>query len=157
MHRGSDRRSSNNFCRSFSYNGLKPTKQHIFRINAPTIISFISGFVFGIHCRKQSCANDGTKLVELVLSAAIDLPIVETVELSRQATGYKSRFGVGEDLHKYIVEHLKQHQFSLNIDEATAKTRKKVLALLVAYINQVSKQLEVQHLAAVEVILRYTI
>lgn len=71
------------------------------------------------------------------------------MDLARQTASYKMRFGLAHDIQKALIEECKKTPFSLNIDEATAKTRKKVLSLLIALVKDGA--VHVHHLAAVEV------
>lgn len=71
-------------------------------------------------------------------------------ELSMDRT-YKLNHGVKTILDE-VLEEIRNVPFSLNIDEATSKTKKGVLGVLVSYWSEKQERMVVQHLAALELI-----
>ena len=89
-------------------------------------------------------------LVELSRALAQDKAALDGVQLSRTSASYKMVHGLGLTVAERIFANMKEFPYSLNVDEATSDTNKKVLAVLVSYYNMTTRAVEVQHLTSLE-------
>ena len=78
------------------------------------------------------------------------------VQLKETAVSYKLKHGVAYRLQRRQFQMLKKFPFSLNIDEATLVTKKKVLSVLASFLDEADK-LNVVHLMSVEISLGFLI
>ena len=92
------------------------------------------------------------KLIEMTKVLSSDRTALSEVKLSRQAAGYKIRFGVGEAVMHDIVEKLKTCPFSLNCDEAFSNKNTKVLAMLVCFYDPDLGRVVCEHLRSAELV-----
>ncbi|GFN91446.1 Zinc finger protein 862 [Plakobranchus ocellatus] len=92
------------------------------------------------------------KLVELIRECCNDPKALAGVALDRFVAAYKLKYGVSDFFTTGIIECMKTCPFSLNIDEATSSSNKKVLAVLVSYYSPVKQQVVIEHLASVELV-----
>lgn len=58
--------------------------------------------------------------------------------------------GLGKTLIDETIDNLKTGPFSLNIDESTSNSDKRILAILVSYLCPKQKKIVVEHLQSVE-------
>ncbi len=70
--------------------------------------------------------------------------------MDRTSASYKFTYGVKKTIQDEILQEIRSIPFSLNIDEATSKTNRRVLGVLVSYWSQKNEKMVVQHLAALE-------
>ncbi len=89
-------------------------------------------------------------LVQLSQALAEDKAALNAMQLSRTSASYKMRYGMGLTIAERIFEHMRKLPYSVNIDEATSDTNKKVLAVLVCYYNMEKKTVDVEHLTSLE-------
>ena len=89
-------------------------------------------------------------LVELSRALAQDKTALDGIQLSRTSASYKMVHGLGLTIAERICANMKVYPYSLNIDEATSDTNKKVLAVLVSYYNMTTRAVEVEHLTSLE-------
>ncbi|GFN88405.1 hypothetical protein PoB_001491100 [Plakobranchus ocellatus] len=92
------------------------------------------------------------RLVELIRECCNDPKALAGVALDRCVAAYKLKYGVSDFFTTGIIECMKTCLFSLNIDEATSSSNKKVLAVLVNYYSPVKQQVVIEHLASVELV-----
>lgn len=80
---------------------------------------------------------------------AHDKPALRKVKLgSCDTASYKMIYGVAAALEESLLEELRTARFSLNIDEATSKTNKRMLAVLVSHYSPSAGKIVVHHLGA---------
>lgn len=80
---------------------------------------------------------------------AHDKPALQEVKLgSCDTASYKMIYGVAAALEESLLEELRTARFSLNIDEATSKTNKRMLAVLVSHYSPSAGKIVVHHLGA---------
>ena len=91
-------------------------------------------------------------LLELMKAAAKDKKALGEVKLQRRSASYKMVHGVAKTFTGALAESLKQTKFSLNIDESTTKSQKKVLAVLVSFFDEQKNEIVVEHLDSFEVV-----
>jgi len=91
-------------------------------------------------------------LLELMKAAAKDKKALGEVKLQRRSASYKMVHGVAKTFTGALTESLKQTKFSLNIDESTTKSQKKVLAVLVSFFDEQKNEIVVEHLDSFEVV-----
>ena len=72
------------------------------------------------------------------------------MQLKETAVAYKLKYGVAYRLQRRQFQTLKKYPFSLNVNEATSKTKKKVLSVLARYLDEAGR-LNLVHLMSVEV------
>ena len=74
------------------------------------------------------------------------------MKLSRTAASYKMVQGLGHTFSERTYERIRSTPFSINLDESTSNSNKKVLSILVWYFNQELKHVVVEHLGSIEVL-----
>lgn len=119
-------------------------------------INFSNGYVYfnfsgpdnKLSMRKRSDAED---LVALAKNLSKDPAALEEVALHRTTCSYKSNEGNGLTYSQRVLALMKKVPFSLNCDEATSKTNKKILTILASLINPDTWLPEVQPVQSTEV------
>lgn len=91
-------------------------------------------------------------LVEMSQQLAADKAALVNMKLSRTAASYKMVHGLGYTFSERTISNLRKYKFSLNVDESTCNSNKKVLAMLVSYFDQAQKEVIVEHLGSLEVV-----
>lgn len=83
---------------------------------------------------------------------AKDPKALAELSMDRTSASYKLNYGVKKTIQDEVLEEIRSVPFSLNIDEATSKTYKRILGVLVSYWSEKLQRMVVQHLAALEVV-----
>lgn len=91
-------------------------------------------------------------LVELSQCLAADKAALTQLKLSCTAASYKMIYGLGQSFSEKTFANLRAYPFSLNIDESTSNSYKKVLSMLVSYFNPELNDVVVDHLGSLEVL-----
>ena len=92
------------------------------------------------------------KIVELSKQLSKDRAALDALSVDRTSASYKTNYGVAKTFMEELVEDLQSTHFSLNIDEATSQTNKRVVSVLVCYFNPRLEEIVVRHLASFSVI-----
>lgn len=91
--------------------------------------------------------------VSLLQAMASDRRAVQRMpSIAASTASYKLRHGLQKTLQDEILAELKTCYFSLNIDEAMSKTKKKVLAILTSHFSPSMNRIVVHHFAAISVV-----
>nr|XP_055069280.1 uncharacterized protein LOC129450264 [Misgurnus anguillicaudatus] len=90
-------------------------------------------------------------LVELSQCLAADKAALSQIKVSRTAASYKIVYGMGRTFAEKTFSNLRRYPFSLNVDESTSSSFKKVLSMLVSYFNEELNDVVVEHLGSLEV------
>lgn len=91
-------------------------------------------------------------IIKLAQELAKDPKALAELSMDRTSASYKLTHGVKKTILDEVLEEIRNVPFSLNIDEATSKTNKRVLGVLVSYWSEKHERMVVQHLAALELI-----
>ncbi|XP_073710036.1 uncharacterized protein [Misgurnus anguillicaudatus] len=91
-------------------------------------------------------------IVDLAQTLAKDKVALSGMKLSRTSAKYKMVHGLGKTLSDRILSNTGKLPFSLNLDEATSSSDKKVLSILVSYYNPERKAVDVEHLGSFEIV-----
>ncbi|XP_060790878.1 uncharacterized protein LOC132894778 [Neoarius graeffei] len=91
-------------------------------------------------------------IVNLAQTLAQDKVALSRMKLSRTAAKYKMVHGMGKTFSDRIISNIRKLPFSINLDEATSSSDKKVLSILVSYYNPGRKAVDVEHLGSFEVL-----
>ena len=91
-------------------------------------------------------------LIELAQQMAIDVKVLQLLQMGRTWAYIQSVHGLSSCFRDSTFQHLKNTIFSLNLDEATNKGRKRVLSVLVSYFSREKKKVVLEHLTAFELI-----
>jgi len=91
-------------------------------------------------------------IMETAQELAKDPKSLNHLTLDRTTSSYKMRFGLGKTFQDETITALRTTPFSLNIDESTSNSHKRVLAVLVSYYSQKRKMVVVEHLDSLEVV-----
>ncbi|XP_061574023.1 uncharacterized protein LOC133440720 [Cololabis saira] len=89
-------------------------------------------------------------IVRVAKELAKDPKALENVHLEASTASYKMRFGLQKTFTEKTVEAIQSSPFSLNLDEATTASNKKVVTFLVSYFSQEQQEVVVEHLDTVE-------
>lgn len=84
-------------------------------------------------------------LVKLSQGLAADKALSQ-IKLSRTPASYKMVDGMGHTFAEETFSNLRGYPFSLNVDESTSSSNKKVLSMLVSYFNEELNDIVVEHL-----------
>ncbi|XP_076461470.1 uncharacterized protein LOC143293961 [Babylonia areolata] len=87
-------------------------------------------------------------LMNLFQAAAKDSVGVKQMKLSDCTASYKMKYGLAASLQEPLLKELRSSFFSLNIDEATSNTNKRVLAVLVSHYSESAQKVLIHHLDA---------
>ncbi|KAL5010546.1 hypothetical protein ScPMuIL_012851 [Solemya velum] len=72
--------------------------------------------------------------------------------MDRTSASYKMSHGLQKTIMDRTLDNIRQAPFSLNIDESTSSSHKRVLAVLVSYYSDIDKSVVVEHLKSLELI-----
>lgn len=89
-------------------------------------------------------------MIDLARILAKDPVSLAKLEMRETSTAYTITHGIGYRLQQNHIAAMKKYPFSLNIDEGMSKSHKKVLAVILNYIDGKGKKNTV-HLFSVEV------
>lgn len=90
-------------------------------------------------------------IVQTACELAKDPRALSCVKLERKTAGYKLTHGLGKTFSEDTAIALQSQPFSLNIDESTSNSDKRMLAVLASYFSVEQKKVVVEHLRSVEV------
>lgn len=91
-------------------------------------------------------------IVDTAKELAKDPKALNHLQLERTTTSYKMRFGLAKTCLDSTVKAMRNTPFSLNMDESTSHSDKRVLAILTSYYCREREMVVVEHLASLEVI-----
>lgn len=89
-------------------------------------------------------------LIDLAKELSKDSRMLQSLSMDRTSASYKLNHGLKKTILEETVMILKNHAFSLNIDEATSKTHKRILGVLVSFWSPTEQQIVIEHLGAIE-------
>ena len=107
--------------------------------------------VLGVIAEQSLPLSIAPVLVNLAQTLALDKMALAQLKLSRTAATYKMVNGLACTFSERTVYQLNRCPFSLNIDESTCNSNKKVLAMLVSYYHEDKEKVVVEHLGSLEV------
>ena len=107
--------------------------------------------MIGVVCQYSLPMTIAPVLRNVAIALAKDRPAIEKSKLTRTTCSYKLNLGLAHTIKQRILCKLKVLPFSLNIDEATSKTNRKVFSILASYVDSDDNLLKVQHVLSVEV------
>ena len=90
--------------------------------------------------------------IDVAKALARDQRALDNLSMDRTSASYKMRFGLGLSFHNETLENLRQHKFSLNIDESTSNNEQKVFAVLASYFDPKRQLVVIEHLSSISVI-----
>ena len=91
-------------------------------------------------------------IIDLAKSLASDPEALSKLSMDRTSASYKMNHGLAESFRQRTLNILRKVKFSLNIDEATSSGTKRVLTILVNYVDPVSKRPTLEHLGSVNLV-----
>ncbi|CAL4093635.1 unnamed protein product, partial [Meganyctiphanes norvegica] len=91
-------------------------------------------------------------LIEWAKVSAIDMKVLSNMSMSRVTASHKMKFGLGKTFKEELSTELKECKFSLNLDEATSDSNKKILTILVSYFSPSKNKVIINHLASVNML-----
>ena len=91
-------------------------------------------------------------LVELAKTLARDPEALAQLSMSDTSASYKMRYGLAASFRLRTINILKKTKFSLNIDEATSSGTKRVLTILVNYVDPITNRLNLEHLGSLSLV-----
>lgn len=89
-------------------------------------------------------------LVELARNLTTDKVALSGMKLSRTAATYKMVYGLGWTFSERTFANIRKWT-SINVDESTSNSNKKVLSMLVSYYHEDLEKVVVEHLGSAEV------
>ena len=95
-----------------------------------------------------SCAGE---ILDISKELCRDRNALQRTQLHRTTASYKLQYGVSTTIESHLNSILKDTFFSLNIDEATSATLRKVLTVFVSYFDAEKQMVVVRHLDSVNV------
>ena len=130
----------------------KSAPQPKLRILVKDCVANNEAMVLGFLAEKNLNFTDAPDLIQLAKSLAKDSEALAELNIDRTSASYKMQFGVGKTFADELAVNLRKNYFSLNIDEATSKSSKKVLSFLVSYFSPEDNKVVVRHLHSASVI-----
>lgn len=130
----------------------KPASQPKPRIPVNDRVVNQEAMVLGFLAEKNLNFADVPDIINLAKTLAKDSEALSVLTMDRTSASYKMQYGVGKTFDDDLTVCLRNTFFSLNIDEATSKSLKKVLSILVSYFSTDDQQVVVRHLHSVSVI-----
>ena len=94
----------------------------------------------------------GPVLIELSKELAQDRVALSQVKMHRTACSYLMTEGISHVLHQRLTKRMQKHPFSVTLDEAPSANHKKILGILVSYVNVTERRIETHHYRSLEVI-----
>lgn len=116
------------------------------------MFTFYQATVLAVMAEHSIPLSKAPVLLELSQMLAEDPAALRSMKLSRTAATYKMVYGLGYTLTEKTILNLKQCPFSLNVDEATCTSNKKVLTMLVSYFHEEQKNVVIEHLGSIKVL-----
>ena len=113
---------------------------------------FFQALVLGVVAEHSLPLSMATVIMETARELAKDPKSLNHLHLDRTTSSYKMRFGLGKTFQDDTFNVIRNTPFSLNIDESTSNSNKRVLAILASYYSNQRKGVLVEHLASLEVI-----
>ncbi len=107
--------------------------------------------ILGVIAEHSLSLSMAPVILDLAKTLAEDKAALSQVQLTRTTATYKLVHGVAHTIKERIYHNLRNFPFSMNMDESTSNNNKKVLAILVSYLNQNTKTVDVEHMESVEV------
>lgn len=89
-------------------------------------------------------------IINLAKTLSLDTKALSEVRLDRTTATYKLKYGLAASFHEKLLDKLRKYPFSLNLDEATSSSNKKVLTVLVSYFDVCDGCVKIEHLKSVE-------
>ena len=91
-------------------------------------------------------------VIELAKNLASDPEALAGLKMKRSSATYKLKHGVARTLTQKTIKAMQAQPFSLNMDEATAANSKKVLTVLVNYMDLTQKRIVTEHLTSIDLV-----
>nr|XP_026695260.1 uncharacterized protein LOC113475366 [Ciona intestinalis] len=91
-------------------------------------------------------------LINLAKELSKDKKVLDNLTMDRTTASYKLTHGLSKTLLDRTLAEIRKCKFSLNIDESTSNSHKRVFAILVSYFSETEQHVVVEHLASIEVI-----
>ena len=92
------------------------------------------------------------KIIDLAKALARDKKALDSLHMNDTTASYKTILGLGLTIKDKLIKSLKEHHFSLNMDEATSENSLHVLTVLVSYYSHIQNKVVVSHLMSIELI-----
>ena len=92
-------------------------------------------------------------IINTAKALAKDKKALDELSMDRTSASYKMQYGLKKTVFQKTLESIRNGPFSLNIDEATSNSNKKVLGILVSYFDEDSSHVVVEHLASIEMVI----
>lgn len=92
------------------------------------------------------------KIISLTKAMMRDRIALNSLSMDRTTAQYKLKHGLSFSIKEDLIERLKETPFSLNIDECSSETHKKVLSILVNFYNKNEERVVCYHLESVALI-----
>ncbi|XP_076366910.1 uncharacterized protein LOC143255324 [Tachypleus tridentatus] len=105
--------------------------------------------ILGVIAEHSLSLSVAPVIVDLAKALAEEKAALSQVQLIRTTATYKLVHGVAHTLSQRIY-NMRNYPFSLNMDESTSNSNKKVLAILVSYLNLATKKIDVENLDSIE-------
>lgn len=96
----------------------------------------LEAMLLGFIAEKSLPFSVAPALLDLVKEMAKDKKSLNGITMHRNAASYKTRFGLSKTMKEALFEDLKKEFFSLNLDESTDSSNKKVVTVLVNFMSQ---------------------
>ena len=110
---------------------------------------YVQALIIAAICENSFPLSAAEPILKVARALAADPKTLSQVRLSRTTASYKLNDGVARCLLGRTVQKCRELPFSLNVDEATSKTNKKVLSFLASYVT--NEGVKVEQLSSVEV------
>ena len=113
---------------------------------------FLQTLVLGVVAEHCLPLHTASVIMDRARQLDKDPKSLNHLKLDRTMSSYKMRFGRGKTFQDDTLNAIRSTPFSLNTDESTSNSNKRVLAILASYYSHPRKGILVEHLASLEVI-----
>jgi hypothetical protein len=119
-------------------------------VPVPDRVTTAEAMILGFVCEHSLPFTLVPNIIAVSKSLAKDTKALSLLSMDRTAASYKTKYGLGKSIEEETLDQLRKCFFSLNIDESTSNSLKKMLAILVSYFS--GDRVVVKHLATISVI-----
>ncbi|CAM1291290.1 FBN1 (predicted) [Pycnogonum litorale] len=108
--------------------------------------------ILGVIAENSLSLTTAPLFLEVAKELGKDRKALASNSMDRTSASYKMTHGLQKTIMHRTLDSIRQAPFSLNIDESTSSSHKRVLAVLVSYYSDIAKCVVVEHLTSLELI-----
>ena len=102
-------------------------------------------FILSFAVENSLPLSKAPKLVEFSRFLSKDVRALDEVKMDRTAATYKLKNGLSHHNHQSLISKMKKYPFSINMDECTSNSNKKVFSILTSFFDETKGGCVVEH------------